>query len=160
MYHIILPLPPSSLGSPGSQHNGPRRCIGFVPQGSLGIFFLHFLSWQLWRLHFSWLWVQIHFQSITHFLCGRESQEQCCTCQPPCKVFAWKCFFSCNIFCNHYHDGSYLPQAGKMKRKFGPLPSQEVRLNPGQSRSDQHSYKSKVWPAFAQEQFCPVALKI
>merc|ERR1719336_142954 len=53
---IDTSLPPSSLGSPGSQHNGPRRCIGFVPRGN--------------------------------FLCGRESQEQCCPCQPPCTVFA------------------------------------------------------------------------
>ena len=99
------------------------------------------------------------FQSITHFLCGRESQEQCCTCQPPCTVFAWKCFFSCNIFCNYYHDGSYLPQVGKMKRKFGPLPSQEVRLNPGQSRSDRHSYKSKVWPTFGLWPILPCGSK-
>ena len=103
--------------------------------------------------------MQIHFQSITHFLCGRESQEQCCTCQPPCTVFAWKCFFSCNIFCNYYHDGSYLPQVGKMKRKFGPLPSQEVRLNPGQSRSDRHSYKSKVWPTFGLWPIVPYGSK-
>merc|ERR1719474_2297409 len=53
---IDTSLPQSSLGSPDNQHNGPRRCIGFVRQGS--------------------------------FLCGRESQEQCCTSQPPCKVFA------------------------------------------------------------------------
>ena len=98
--------------------------------------------------------MQIHFQSITHFLCGRESQEQCCTCQPPCTVFAWKCFFSCNIFCN-YHHGSYLPQVGKMKRKFGPLPSQEVRLNPGQSRSERHSCISKVWPTFGLSAILP-----
>merc|ERR1719350_7567 len=35
--------------------------------------------------------------------------------------------------------GLCLPQVGKIKRKFGPLPSQEVRLNPGQSRSERHS---------------------
>ena len=34
-----------------------------------------------------------------------------------------------------------LPQVGKMKRKFGPRPSQEVRLNPGQSRSERQPWK-------------------
>merc|ERR1711974_82466 len=37
--------------------------------------------------------------------------------------------------------GLCLPQVGKMKRKLGPRPSQVVRLNPGQSRSERHPFE-------------------
>ena len=38
-----------------------------------------------------------------------------------------------------------LAQVGKMKRKFGPLPSQVVRRNPGQSRSERQFWKVDFW---------------
>merc|ERR1719264_1403382 len=44
----------------------------------------------------------------------------------------------------HFPDTVYglsLPQVGKMRRKLGPLPSQVVRLNPGQSRSERHAFE-------------------
>ena len=49
-------------------------------------------------------------------------------------IFWLKFFFELN-----------LPQVGKMKRKFGPRPSQEVRLNPGQSRSERQPWKVDCW---------------
>merc|ERR1712110_1261912 len=44
------------------------------------------------------------------------------------------------IICGLELFGLHLAQVGKMKRKFGPRPSQEVRLNPRQSRSERHSF--------------------
>ena len=42
--------------------------------------------------------------------------------------------------CSFSPDYEPLPQVGKMKRKLGPRPSQEVRRNPGQSRSERQSF--------------------
>jgi len=44
-------------------------------------------------------------------------------------------FFGSELF------GPNLPQVGKIKRKFGPRPSQDVRLNPGQSRSERQAFE-------------------
>ena len=63
-----------------------------------------------------------------------------------CLVFSVKeCShrISCELHPQFVHfdaHNKHLPQVGKMKRKFGPRPSQEVRRNPRQSRSDRHSF--------------------
>ena len=43
------------------------------------------------------------------------------------------------VICGLELFGLALAQVGKMKRKFGPRPSQEVRLNPGQSLSERQA---------------------
>ena len=67
--------------------------------------------------------------------------------------------FGAELFVDQNYQGSELfgpnlPQVGKMRRKLGPLPSQVVRLNPGQSRSERHAWKFHVVNWFELNWIC------